>query len=47
MLAGSSFGIIHDCRRVREAQVNLAIRWFARFGLYDRLPDRSSLTRIR
>lgn len=32
---------------MREAQVNLAIRWFAGFGLRDRLPDHSSLTRIR
>lgn len=32
---------------MREAQVNLAIRWFAGFGLHDRLPDHSSLTRIR
>ena len=27
--------------------MNLAIRWFAGFGLNDRLPDHSSLTRIR
>jgi IS5 family transposase len=32
---------------MREAQVNLAIRWFAGFGMNDRLPDHSSLTRIR
>lgn len=32
---------------MREAQVNLAIRRFAGFGLNDRLPDHSSLTRIR
>jgi hypothetical protein len=32
---------------MREAQGNLAIRWVAGFGLNDRLPDHSSLTRIR
>lgn len=32
---------------MREAHVNLAIRWFAGFGLAERLPDHSSLTRIR
>lgn len=32
---------------MREAQVNLAIRWFAGYGLNDGLPDHSSLTRIR
>ncbi len=32
---------------MREARVNLAIRWFAGFGLTERLPDHSSLTRIR
>jgi transposase len=47
MLAGFLLGIVHDRRLMREAQVNLAIRWFAGFGLGDRLPDHSSLTRIR
>jgi len=47
MLAGFLLGIVHDRRLLREAQVNLAIRWFAGFGLHDRLPDHSSLTRIR
>jgi transposase len=47
MLAGFLLGIVHDGRLVREAQVNLAIRWFAGFGLHERLPDHSSLTRIR
>ena len=32
---------------MREAQVNLAIRWFAGYRLTDMLPDPSSLTRIR
>jgi IS5 family transposase len=32
---------------MREAQVNLAIRWFAGYKLHEALPDHSSLTRIR
>jgi hypothetical protein len=40
-------GIIHDRRLMREAQVNLAIRWFAGYALHEKLPDHSSLTRIR
>ncbi len=47
MLAGFLLGIVHDRRLMREAQVNLAIRWFIGCGLHDRLPDHSSLTRIR
>jgi transposase len=47
MLAGFLLGIMHDRRLMREAQVNLAIRWFAGYGLHDTLPDHSSLTRIR
>jgi putative transposase len=47
MLAGFLLGIVHDRRLLREAQVNLAIRWFAGYGLQERLPDHSSLTRIR
>jgi transposase len=47
MLAGFLLGTVHDRKLMREAHVNLAIRWFAGFGLADRLPDHSSLTRIR
>jgi transposase len=47
MLAGFLLGVVHDRRLMREAQVNLAIRWFAGYGLNQRLPDHSSLTRIR
>ena len=32
---------------MREAQVNIAICWFIGYGLHERLPDHSSLTRIR
>ena len=47
MLAGFLLGIVHDRRLMREAQVNLAIRWFCGYGLHEVLPDHSSLTRIR
>jgi IS5 family transposase len=47
MLAGFLLGLVHDRRLLREAQVNLAIRWFAGYGLHEALPDHSSLTRIR
>jgi transposase len=47
MLAGFLLGIVHDRRLMREAQVNLAIRWFIGYGLHDALPDHSTLTRIR
>ena len=47
MLAGFLLGIVHDRRLMREAQVNLAIRWFTGYGLHEALPDHSSLTRIR
>ena len=47
MLAGLLLGIVHDRKLLREAQVNIAIRWFIGYGLHERLPDHSSLTRIR
>ncbi len=47
MLAGFFQGVIHDRKLIREAQVNLAIRWFAGYRLHESLPDHSSLTRIR
>ena len=47
MLAGFLLGIVHDRRLLREAQVNVAIRWFIGYGLHERLPDHSPLTRIR
>ncbi|MDR9393451.1 MAG: IS1182 family transposase [Roseovarius sp.] len=47
MLAGFLLRIVQDRRLMREAQVNLAIRWFAGYGLHEALPDHSSLTRIR
>ena len=47
MLVGLLLGYVHDRRLMREAQVNLAIRWFIGYGLHEQLPDHSSLTRIR
>ena len=47
LLAGLLLGIVHDRRLMREAQVNIAIRWFIGYGLHERLPGHSSLTRIR
>ena len=59
MLAGFLQGIVQDRRlmRVRASPplvrgdarkaVNLAIRWFAGYGMSEALPDHSSLTRIR
>ncbi len=47
MLAGFLLGIVHDRRLMREAQVNITIRWFAGYGLFEVLPSHSSLTRLR
>ena len=47
MLAGLLSGIVHDRKLMREAHVNIAIRWFAGYALHEKLPDHSSLTRIR
>ena len=47
MLAGYFSGIVSDRKLMREAQVNLAIRWFAGYALDEELPNHSSLTRIR
>jgi transposase len=47
MLAGFLLGFVHDRRLMREAQVNIAIRWFVGYALHEALPDHSSLSRIR
>jgi transposase len=47
MLAGFFQGIIYDRELMREAQVNLAIRWFGGFGVEDDLPDHSTLSKLR
>jgi transposase len=47
MLAGFFAGIKEDRKLMREAQVHLAMRWFAGYRLDEPLPHHSSLTRIR
>jgi transposase len=47
MLAGLLTGIVHDRKLMREAQVDIAIRWFIGYGLHEKLPHHSSLTRVR
>lgn len=47
MVAGLFQGITKDRQLMRDAQVNLAIRWFAGYRLHEKLPHHSSLTRIR
>jgi hypothetical protein len=47
MLAGLLTGIVHDLKLMREAQVNIVIRSFIGYGLHEKLPHHSSLTRIR
>jgi transposase len=47
MIAGFFQGIVHDRKLMREAQVNMAIRWFAGYELDEELPHHSSLSRIR
>ena len=47
MLAGYFQGLVYDRKLMREAKVNIAIRWFAGYKLHESLPHHSSLTRIR
>lgn len=47
MLAGFFLGLVQDRALLREAQVNLAIRWFARYPLDQTLPDHSTLSKLR
>lgn len=47
MLAGLLLGLVEDRRLMREAQVNLAIRWFVGLRLDEAVPHHSSLSRIR
>jgi IS5 family transposase len=47
MLAGFFEGIVHDRKLMRQAEVNIAIRWFAGYELGQHVPHHSSLTRIR
>ncbi len=47
MLAGFLEGVVHDRKLMRRAQTDLAFRWFMGYRLDEKLPDHSSLTRIR
>lgn len=47
MLCGFLHGIVHDRKLMREAQVNIAFRWFCGYELDENLPNHSSLSRIR
>jgi transposase len=47
MVAGLLTGIVHDRKLMREAQVNIAVRWFIGYSLHEKLPHHSGLTRIR
>lgn len=47
MLAGFFLGIVHDRHLMREGNLHLAVRWFAGYSLTQKLPNHSSLTRIR
>ena len=47
MLAVLLLGVAHDRRLLREARVNISSRWCISHRLEERLPDHSSLTRIR
>lgn len=45
MLAGLFQGIVEDRKLMREAQVNIAIRWFAGYRLDEELPDHRRILR--
>lgn len=47
ILVGYLYGIKSDRRLCEEITYNLAYRWFCRLSLKDKVPDHSSLTRIR
>ena len=47
MLAGFFQGIVHDRALMREAQVNLARRWFAGYRLGEALPHHGRARAVR
>jgi transposase len=47
LLVAYLYGIASDRRLCEEVRYNLAYRWFCRLSLEDRVPDHSSLSRIR
>ncbi|MEW8022591.1 MAG: transposase [Candidatus Thiodiazotropha sp.] len=46
-IIGYLYGIKSDRKLCKEINLNLVYRWFCRLNLGDRIPDHSSLTRIR
>lgn len=47
LLVGYLYGIQSDRRLCEEIHYNLAYRWFCHLSLTDKVPDHSSVTRIR
>jgi transposase len=47
LFVGYLFGVRSERQLMREVQVNVAYRWFARFRLTDRVPDASTFSRNR
>jgi transposase len=46
-MVGYLYGIASDRQLCEEIHLNIAYRWFCRLNLEDKVPDHSSLTRIR
>ena len=47
LLVGYLYAIESDRQLCDEVQYNLAYRWFCKLNIEDKVPDHSSLTRIR
>src|SRR3954466_11864533 len=47
MLAGFLLGLVHDRRLMREAHVNIAIRWFVGYGLHEASSSRATTELLR
>src|SRR5574338_1711024 len=47
LLIGYLFGVRSERQLMREVQVNVAYRWFARFRLTDKVPDASTFSQNR
>jgi len=47
LFIGYLFGVRSERQLMREVQVNVAYRWFARFRLTDRVPDASTFSQNR
>ena len=47
ILIGYVFGIRHDRKLCEEITFNMAYRWYCKLNLDDKVPDHSSLSRIR